>query len=232
MSLTFYERVGHERRRPSPFSWRIRFSLAHKGLEPDVVPMRFADVETVRSLSGQPMVPVIDHDGHVVADSWAIAAYLDDAYPDRPSLFGGALGRATTHFLSRWADEALHPAIRMLIYPEFSACLDAGDRAYFRETREAMLGCRLEDLAAARPAHEAELIRVLAPMRATLEHQPYLCGDAPAYGDYAVFGAFQWARLGCPRDVLPADDPLRPWRQRMVALYDGLADRFPGYPED
>ena len=27
MALIFFERVGHEGRRPSPFSWRIRYAL-------------------------------------------------------------------------------------------------------------------------------------------------------------------------------------------------------------
>ena len=42
MALIFYERVGHEGRRPSPFSWRIRYALAHKGLDFEVRPVRFA----------------------------------------------------------------------------------------------------------------------------------------------------------------------------------------------
>jgi hypothetical protein len=33
MSLVMYERLGHDDRRPSPFSWRIRYALAHKGVE-------------------------------------------------------------------------------------------------------------------------------------------------------------------------------------------------------
>ena len=37
MSLIFYERVGYEGRRPSPFSWRIRYALAHKGVDFDVL---------------------------------------------------------------------------------------------------------------------------------------------------------------------------------------------------
>jgi glutathione S-transferase len=27
-----------------------------------------------------------------ITDSWHIACYLDEAYPDRPSLFGGDIG--------------------------------------------------------------------------------------------------------------------------------------------
>jgi hypothetical protein len=57
MTLTMYERIGHEGRRRSLFSWRIRYAPAHKGVEPQFRHVRFADVETVRALSGQHFVP-------------------------------------------------------------------------------------------------------------------------------------------------------------------------------
>jgi hypothetical protein len=73
----------------------------------------------------------------------------------------------------------------------------------------------------------------------------FLAGDAPAYVDYVVFSVFQWARIGSPRDVLaeptrapvaemtaPGMNATRAWRSRMVALHDGLGDRFPAYPTD
>jgi hypothetical protein len=50
---TMYERIGLDGRRPSPFSWRIRYALAHKGVEVDYKPTRFADVGIIRELSGQ-----------------------------------------------------------------------------------------------------------------------------------------------------------------------------------
>jgi hypothetical protein len=40
-------------------------------------------------------VPVIvdaNQDGKWVNDSWAIAKYLEETYPDQPSLFGGPQG--------------------------------------------------------------------------------------------------------------------------------------------
>ena len=58
MTLKFYERLGHENRRPSPFSWRIRYALAHKEIEAEVIPVTFADVDQIRQISGQKFVPV------------------------------------------------------------------------------------------------------------------------------------------------------------------------------
>jgi glutathione S-transferase len=38
MGLILYERIGHEGRRPSPFSWRIRYALTHKGVDVEYIP--------------------------------------------------------------------------------------------------------------------------------------------------------------------------------------------------
>ena len=59
MSLIMYERIGYQGRRPSPFSWRIRYALAHKGITPEFRHVRFADVDTIRALSGQHFVPIV-----------------------------------------------------------------------------------------------------------------------------------------------------------------------------
>ena len=230
MSLTLYERVGHEGRRPSPFSWRARYALAHKGLEAEFVPVRFAQVEEIRALSGQHMVPVLVDGETVVPDSWAIAAHLEDRFPDRPTLFGDATARAMMHFLNTWTDQVLMPSLRPLIYADFPAVLDPGDRAYFRETREAMVGASLEDFCADRAAHEASFVAVIAPFTEVLSARDHLCGTSPAYADYIVFSAFQMARLGSPTDVLSPGDPVFAWRARMIALFDGMADLFPGHP--
>jgi glutathione S-transferase len=235
MALIFHERVGLEGRRISPFSWRTRYALAHKGLDPEVVPTRFADVDRIRALSGQHFVPIIEDDGRVVHDSWAIACHLEDRYPERQPLFGGAASRGAARLLNIWSDSVLGPALRPQIYGDFIWCIDPDDRAYFRRSREAALGMTLEDYSAGREQSLPAFIETCVPLERTLAEQPYLAGAAPAYVDYVVFSVFQWARIGSPRDVL-ADmtktPALRSWRARMVALYDGLGDRFAGYPAD
>jgi len=76
----------------------------------------------------------------------------------------------------------------------------------------------------------AALRQSLAPLRATLQAQPFLGGAAPLYADYIVFGGFQWVRSISDFAVLAADDPVAAWRGRMLGLYDGLAGRAKGYP--
>ena len=224
MTLKLYERVGkQDNHRPSPFSWRTKFALAHKGLKPEEnVPVRFTDKEII-AFSGQGFVPVLVDGETVVPDSWAIACYLEDAYPDRPSLFGGPQGRAMTAFMNRWADSVLNLAIFPLIIADLRANIDPRDQDYFRETREKRLGKTIEDFVAERPAYEANLAKVLVPLRQHLKAEPFVCGEAPAYGDYIAFSAFQWARCSSPTPLLAPDDGLHRWLSVMTDLHDGLA---------
>ena len=44
----------------------------------------------------------------------------------------------------------------------------------------------------------------------------------PAYPDYTLMGAFMWARIVSPFELLAADDPVHAWRERMLDLYGGV----------
>src|SRR5271155_4545309 len=144
MTLIMYERVGLQGRRPSPFSWRVRYALAHKGVPVEYRPVRFADVGTIRALSGQDEVPILADGDRVIHDSWNIAVHLETRFPDHPPLFGGEIRRGLTRHLNQWSDTIFSPAIRRLISADFIYCLAPEDRAYFRRSREAQFGCTLE----------------------------------------------------------------------------------------
>jgi len=70
-----------------PFSTnveRVSLALAHKGLEVEWEDVDPADRSPVERLSGQPLVPVLVHEGLVIADSTAILRYLDHLQPEPP----------------------------------------------------------------------------------------------------------------------------------------------------
>ena len=69
----------------------------------------------------------------------------------------------------------------------------------------------------------------LDPVRRTLERQDFISGSGPAYADYTVFGAFQWARAISDFELLASDDPVRAWRSRMLDIHGGLARGTPAY---
>jgi len=230
MSLVLYERLCADDRRPSPFCWRARFALAHKGLAAETRAIKFTEAERL-SFSGQGKVPVLVDGERVVWDSWSIAGYLEEAYPEAPSLFGGPGGRELARFVNLWSDTALQPALAPILSPSLYEVTHPDDRAYYKETREARWGRSFADLRAERARYKKALAPVLAPLRARLVESPYLCGAAPAYADYIVFSDFQWARCVDPEDLLgdAADAPIRKWRDAMLGLFDGLARRVPAF---
>ena len=229
MPITMYDLAGAEAdRRFSPFCWRARMALAHKGLAVENVPWRFTEKDRLPQ-PNQGRVPVIVDDGRVVHDSTAIADYLDDRYADRPSLFGDETARALTRFVQNWTETVLQTGLIRLVLLDIYRHIGPEDQAYFRQDREKRFGTTLEAVVKDREARLPAFRASLDPLRRTVERQSFVAGKAPAYADYVVFGAFQWARAISDFELLMADDPVRAWRGRMLDLFDGLARRAPAY---
>ncbi|MGA2776811.1 MAG: glutathione S-transferase N-terminal domain-containing protein, partial [Steroidobacteraceae bacterium] len=188
--IRLYELVLDNGRSSSPFVWRIRYALAHKGLPFDSVPIGFTEIPGV--FDGRfKTVPVIEHADTTLAESWDIAEYIDRAFPDAPLLFAGAAENAMVHFFDTWfSGEVLRKMFRVYILDVHDAARPE-DRAYFRKSREIMLkGTTLEaytkDRAAALPA----LRDSLRPLRSHVSRYAFLGGDSPNYADYIALGAF------------------------------------------
>lgn len=208
----------------SPFVWRILLALEHKGLAYERVPCRFTD-KSAFAPSGAQTVPTIEDEGKWVSDSWAIACYLEDRYPDRPSLFGGESGRGMAHFIHLWSDRAILAALFPMLAADICALLEPEDAHYFRTTREKRLGRTLEEAASGRETAVLAFRQTLWPLETALAARPFLGGDKPYYADYALFGPFQWARCCSRFEVLEDGSAIAAWRERMLDLHDGLARR-------
>ncbi|HYU11128.1 MAG TPA: glutathione S-transferase family protein [Stellaceae bacterium] len=229
MTITMYDLAGAEAdRRFSPFCWRAKMALAHKGLAVETVPWRFTDKDQLPQ-PNQGRVPVIVDGDRVVHDSTAIADYLEERYADRPSLFGDEIGRALTRFVQNWTETVLQVGLIRLVVLDIHRHSHPKDQPYFRSSREERFGATLEEVVKDREARLPAFRASLDPLRRTVERQDFISGEGPAYPDYIVFGAFQWARAISDFEVLAADDPVFPWRGRMLDLFDGLARRAPAY---
>jgi glutathione S-transferase len=230
MTLKLFELVGADETRPfSPYCWRTRMALAHKGLSAESIPWCFTEKHAIAPHRSD-KVPVLIDGETSVADSWTIANYLEDTYPQRPSLFGGEGGRAMGRMLNWWGDVTVVGGMFPLIVADIPGHLKPNDAVYFRQSREARLGKPLEETLAARDQLVEGFRRALDPMRLTLKTQGYLGGAAPNYADYIVFGAFQWARVVSPFKLLAENDPLHAWREKLLDAFDGMARNSPGYP--
>lgn len=212
----------------SPYCWRTRLALAHKGLAVETIPWRFTEAATLRA-HGAEKVPLLLDGDRAVADSWAIAEYLEDAYPDRPSLFGGEGGRALARFVNGWADATMIAGVARLVVSDIPALLGSEDRAYFVGSREKRFGMGLDQVTADRATRVVAFREALTPLRLVLRARPFLHGDAPAYADAIAFGGLQWARCVSPFPLLVPEDPVHAWRERMLDVYGGIARAAPAF---
>ncbi len=230
MTIKLWDLAGAEDdRRFSPNCWRVKMALRHKGLEAEEIPWRFTEKDAI-AFSGQKLVPVIVDGGREVHDSWSIAAYLDEAYPDRPLLVSGDEARTLSYFFKHWVERSIHAGVVKVIIVDLFNQLHEKDRAYFRESREKRFGKTLEQFGADRNGALAALRGALEPLRPVLIEQPFVAGRAPGLADYLLFGAFQWARAVSPIRLLEPDDPVYAWRERVMDLFGGYAREAKGYP--
>ncbi len=222
MPITLYELVGRDEGRPfSPHCWKVAFALAHKGLDFATVPTRFLDVPAIENGATR-IVPLIRDGDRLISDSFEIALYLEQAYPERPTLFAGQGGVALSRFVERWSASTLHGFIGKALLLDIHDRLGEADQAYFRKSREARIGATLEAASRQRDERLEAFRASLAPLRGMVETQAFIGGETPLFADHIIAGALQWARVISPFRLLEASDPVAVWFERCLDLYDGL----------
>lgn len=130
-------------------------------------------------------------------DSAPIAQFLESTYPDPPVPLISELGRE----IEAKARAVVGPAFRTSVMPREIDILSPRAQEYFRRTREALLGHRLEDLL--NPDKEEQTwTRLSDDMRAVgelmLTHKadgPFVLGSRPSYTDFFITGSLQCARV-------------------------------------
>tara|TARA_R110002126_G_scaffold133424_1_gene277473 strand:+ start:901 stop:1596 length:696 start_codon:yes stop_codon:yes gene_type:complete len=222
MTIQLYDLTGKDQARPfSPHCWKVKLALAHKGLDFESVPTSFLDVPKVENGFGK-IVPVVRDGDKIISDSFQIALYLEETYPDRPTLFGGQGGIAHAKFVESWALTTLHSQVAVVAVEEICAMLDSADQDYFRTSRENMFKKTLEQVSEGKSAVIAGLPEKLKPLSHMLNSQKFIGGDQPLFADYIVFGALQWARISSATQMLPEGDVVTDWFNRCLDLHDGI----------
>lgn len=224
MTIEFYELAAENTDiKFSPFVWRTRMALLHKGVEFESIAWQFKDRDTKEHKT----VPAIYDNGKMVSDSWEIAKYLDAQYPDKPMLMKDAEAEAHAQLVSNICNAMLFgTAVSMAIYP-VSQIIDDESAAYFIETREAKFGKKLVDLNNEdKDAAKATLAKGLGVFEATLGTSDYLGGDSPTYADYTLFGVLKWIDVVAYRPVDESTN-VGKWFDRISAMYDGDAAKAP-----
>ncbi len=99
----------------SVYGIKTRILLRHKGLkrEEQLPPGGYGSAAYKKVVpSGN--VPALIDDGLLIADSEAIAEYIEERYPDPPMMPTGLAARAKARELSRFHDTRLEPEVRAL----------------------------------------------------------------------------------------------------------------------
>jgi glutathione S-transferase len=186
----------------SHYCEKVRFILDYKGLpyrKIEVTP-GMGQLDLFR-MSGQRQVPVLKDGNQVIADSTAIADYLEKQYPDRPIIPSEPKLKGLCYLIEQWADESIGMNARK--------CL-IGALGQDESLRTAVLPTNTPDivktLVGAVPREVANFLSSgmgftmpdptksakdamkhdLASLCFILEQQPYLVTDQPTLADFAV----------------------------------------------
>ena len=201
----------------SPFCARTKAALRYKNLDYTTIPIRFCDKDKL-AFSNQDRVPVIKDNDTVVSDSWKIAQYLEEQYPEA-KLFPGLGMKEACRFFNMYIDNTLHPALVPVILYDIFEKIEPVDRDYFRENREARFGATLEDIAAKRDESRPRLKAVLADLEAVALGHEYLF-EILTYADFSLFGTFTFATRVSDEPLFDSAPALGKWWERM-------RERFP-----
>ena len=229
---------------------KVRLILDYKGLayrKLEVTP-GIGQIDLYR-LSGQRQVPVLQDGSQIIADSTAIAEYLERQYPDRPIIPTEPKLRGLTLLMEQWADESIGLNARKVLIGALNQ--DQSFRAAFlpssvpdvvRSLVGALPGEFLSILGqgvgfgpdAIKAATEA-IKRDLTSLCFLLHDQPYLVTDHPTLADFAVAGMSMYLKFPTG-DFLEIPDALKgkgvpgiadvgtfepffSWRDRLYAEY-------------
>jgi glutathione S-transferase len=166
-----------------PFSTnveRVALALAHKELKVEWVDVPATDRAPVVAVSGQPLVPVLEEDGRVVADSTAILEYLEERFPEPPLYPADEARRAEARLLIDWFKRVWKRPPNELDRLA-AAAADERDESRVRELTQELEGSR-------------ELFESL------LAGREYMHGDEFSAVDCAFFPFLKYGLFGLPTD--------------------------------
>jgi glutathione S-transferase len=142
---------------------RVAIALAHKRLAAEWIDVPYNDRAEIERVSGQPLVPVLEHNGLVIPDSTAILTYLEELQPE-PALWPRAPARrAEADVFVDWFNGLWKRPPNLIV--------DGGDAATYGPRITASLD-RFETL---------------------LDGRPYLLGDELGIADVIVYPFLKYA---------------------------------------
>jgi glutathione S-transferase len=215
----------------SPFCMKARMCLHVKAIPFRSVAVTLRRLPELRRLNALGKVPVLVHDGEVIADSSAIARWAEARRPDPVLLPGDPAVRAYCTLLEEWADEALYfivggfkwlnPENRAAALTNTVTEICGGPlrplvgRVLARRVRHryAVWGYRAAQLGQL----EARMRENLGALAGLLGDRPYLLGRSATLADVAAFAQLAWMRRYAERRLLDDVPRVVDWMERVEA---------------
>ncbi|KAF8498464.1 hypothetical protein BU17DRAFT_102991 [Hysterangium stoloniferum] len=213
MSVTLYDLPGRDGKSWLPMSVRIRDVLDYKGIPYNTVWLEYPDIEpTLRVLGAAPTnvkqdgnpfytVPVISDSIHkavtgeptIVSDSWNIAIYIEETFPNKPALFPPG-SRGLQSLFQEHILKNIHLAFHVTIIVPMHQNLNERSAVYFREKREAYYQKKLEAMGPvgsqswqdAWDKAERELTSLSDILDKNGKERLYVMGDKITYADFIL----------------------------------------------
>ncbi|KAG2066951.1 hypothetical protein BDR04DRAFT_1058749 [Suillus decipiens] len=202
-----------------------RYCLTFKGLPFQTVWLEFSEIKpfyeqhslvptTLYNIRGTPTplctLPVImdPNTNRLIADSFAIAQYLDEQYPDTPKVLPNSTA-ALIHIFHTAFFEAIKGCMSLSCF-RGARKLDPKSKEYYIRDREEHLGIPWEQFAT--PEKTKEQWNALRAACNTIDGWyakstgQFILGDTPCFADFTVAGLCNWIRY-CYED--------REWEEMM-----------------
>ncbi|PFH48516.1 hypothetical protein AMATHDRAFT_76675 [Amanita thiersii Skay4041] len=246
-----------------PNNWKIRYALNYKRIPYTTEWLEFTEIEaicrekgippTMKKVDGSPMytLPAIwdPNTKTGLADSLTIAAYLERTYPDTPATFFPGITNPEYMQIMNAITLPEMKGIRWFVVPRVCDLLNEASQPYFRSTREAMFGRRLEDVLP-KEGEEAQAVwgevrkgldivdgwlaesRARASAGESGSSGPFARGEQVTYVDFALAGYLVWVRYVLGEDSWQWKDILVQNEGRWRMLIEGLEKYEKPMPEE
>ncbi|KZT27480.1 hypothetical protein NEOLEDRAFT_145299 [Neolentinus lepideus HHB14362 ss-1] len=227
----------------SPNTWKTRLALNFKGVPYKTVWVEYPDIEALSKEIGAAPTGV-KGDGSpsytlptiydpktkkVISDSQDIAEYLDATYPSGPTLFPKGTLALQIAFQEAFTTTALGSLFPPLLQ-ESITILNEKSAVYFRQTREATYGKKLEEFSpygAGRNEHWAKVRAGFSTVAGWIKKSGgvFVLGDSPSYADLSVAAFLVWVRS--VRGADSADyKAIQAWDDGFWGTYLALLDKY------
>ncbi len=212
----------------SPFAEKIRLVLGHKKLswKSVVMPSVAPKPDLTALTGGYRRAPVLQVGADIYCDTALICDVLEHHAPE-PTLYPETQ-KGLSRVLAQWADGTVFwAAMGHNFGPR-------GAAAFFKDAAAGTAETFVKDRAAMRggmprmpsPDATAAYRSYLRRIADTLDHSPYLCGDAPCIADFAAYHPLWFSRVVIPEmaDVFEPVPQVLQWMDRIASIGHGQVD--------